>query len=1071
MPKSAQYSLDWSPEQEGYLLTEAETGTSFLLDEAGEAWLVWLEEHRSFAFHGRSGQLNLLKEQRRNGEGYWYAYQRQASRMVKRYLGRSNQVRVERLEEIATQLAERPQSVPTSSDTLQTSKKSIASRTSRTRKRKQDLPLSTSLVPVLREGKPVFEQTTPMPAHYFEPLLMPKLELPRSNSTLLPRPHLWEFLDKCQEYKLTLLSGPAGYGKTTLVGQWIAARKEQVDFLDVACLTLDEDDNDPIRFWRYVIAACQAFHERFGREALELLFAHRLPPFKPLETMLVALLNELSHLNRPALLVLDDVQVIDSPQVIASLTFFLEHLPSSFHLMLLTRGDPPFSLVRLHARNEVLDLYPPALRFTLEETRAFFARELAFPLSQKVLRAIDERLDGWLAGLRLFTGEIDEFSSEEDIEPVLASFTGSHWSVREYFLSEVVHTLPADQRMFLFQTCHLPRLQASLCQAITGREDCDRMLTALNTGDRFLIRLDRKGEWARYHTLFARSMQEEARKHLGDEQIRQLTYRASIWYEEHNFLDDAIETALEAEAFSRAASLIERFILAREQNNVLRIPELYNMQRWFGRLPQEELESLPLLCLHYAMVRLFRLWESPRIPEGDPYIQHLLQIAEAHWRDTNNTARLAFVFAFRALLARQEGKLLQAITWARQSLVWLPSEERVWRNIGLTVVGHGELLEGNLDQALSLFHEALALSNQQGNMTYARATRGMLAGVNMEYGEMNHALEQLHQLQTEARAQEDYDDIAHSQLGLARIAYQRNKLDEAEQYAREVMDIGEQLKQEEFLAYASIHLALIEQAQGQVSQARQRLTSWLARNPTPVSHLIFQLSREVQTTLASLQLMSGLRTPVEHWFADLAEGASKLPLLQQRREQLLSARLLLTRGDLVQATRMLEELFSWAIQTKHFALSHEARVLLVLACARQSRPEQARVYLCDLLAASLNEGYVRLFLDAGEELTLVMRDLLPSLQEKNLAARARYLLEAAGLSSNQPARSLLNEPLSSQERKVLRLLAAGRSNAEIAHELVVSVNTVRTQLQSIYRKLNVSNRVEASTMAGQLELL
>ncbi|GHO45897.1 LuxR C-terminal-related transcriptional regulator [Ktedonospora formicarum] len=1071
MPKSAQYSLDWSPEQESYLLTEAKTGISLLLDEAGEAWLVWLEEHRSFAFHGRSGQLNLLKELRRNGEGYWYAYQRQASGMVKRYLGRSHQVRVERLEEIAIQLAESAQPVLTSPDPLRNSTKSVASQTSQTRKRKQDLPSSTSVVPVLMESKPVFEQTTPMPAHYFDPLLVPKLEFPRSNSTLLPRPHLWEFLDKCQEYKLTLLSGPAGYGKTTLVGQWITARKEQTGFHDVAYLTLDEDDNDPIRFWRYVIAACQAFREHFGREALELLYAHRLPPFKPLETMLVTLLNELSHLDRPALLVLDDVQVIDSPQVIASLTFFLEHLPSSFHLMLLTRGEPPFSLVRFYARNEVLDLYPPALRFTLDETRAFFAQELSFPLSQKVLRQIDERLDGWLAGLRLLTREIDEFSSEEDMKPVLARFTGSHWSVREYFLSEVVHTLPADQRMFLFQTCHLPRLQASLCQAITGREDCDRMLTALHAGDRFLIRMDREGKWARYHTLFARSMQEEARKHLGDEQIRQLTYRASIWYEEHDFLDDAIDTTLDAEVFSRAASLIERFILAREQSNVLQIPELYSMQRWLGRLPQEELESLPILCLHYAMVRLFWLLESPRIPDGDPYIQHLLQIAEEHWRDTNNTTRLASVFAFRALLARQEGKLLQAITWARQSLVWLPPEERVWRNIGLTVVGHGELLEGNLDQARSLFHEALALSNQLGNVTYARATRGMLAGVNMEYGEMNHAFEQLSQLQAEAREQEDYDDIAHSQLGLAKIAYQRNKLDEAEYYAQEVMDFGEQLNQDEFLAYASIYLALIEQARGQAPQARQRLTSWLARNPTPVSHLMLQLSREIQTTLASLQLMSGLHTPVEHWFASLSKGASKLPLLQQRCEQLLSARWLLTQGDLVQATQMLEELECWAVQTKHFALSHEVRVLLVLACARQSRIEQARVYLCDLLAASLNEGYVRLFLDAGEELTLVIRDLLPSLREKNLAARARYLLEAAGLSSNHPARSLLNDPLSSQERKVLRLLAAGCTNAEIARELVVSVNTVRTQLQSIYRKLNVSNRVEASTIANQLELL
>jgi LuxR family transcriptional regulator, maltose regulon positive regulatory protein len=1037
MPKSAQYKVRLSPGS-GYLLTEPGNEASRSLSE--EDWRNWLEEHRAFAFHGRNGQINLLKEKRkRGGEGYWYAYRRYAGKMIKRYLGRSAQVSIERLEELSMLLADEGEAEQVSAPLAQSKQTSIA--------------------------------MNPIP---FEPLLVPKLQLPRAQRSLLLREHLLEMLDKGLERKLTLIAGPAGFGKTTLVGQWIEERGVQADFPRVASVTLDEGDNDPLRFWRYIITACQSFRMEVGDEALALLRAHRLPPFKPLDLMLTTLLNELSQLERPAVLILDDFHVISSPQVAEMLSFFLEHLPTSFHLIILIRGDPPFSIARLRARNEILDIYPPDLSFSLEETRVFLNQELSFTLSLQTLRQIYERLEGWPTGLRLLVRALSWTSREQGIEYVLAAFAGSRWNVQDYFLSEVLHTLPTEQQEFLLQTSILPRITVALCDAITGREDAARLIEALRGGDLFLIPLDGTGEWMRYLSLFAESMQQEARRRLGDEQLSQLAARASRWYEEHGLLAEAIETALDAADPLHAANLIGRFIESRRLGNIFAIPELYNLRRWLERLPEEELACRPDLCLHYAMTLLFLTMEGQRFLIGRERIYSLLQVAEQQWRDANNTAKLAEVFAFRALLDRQEGKLLSAVTWARQSLAWLPPEDRTWRNLSLTVVGIGELLGGTLSTARATLLEALSFSELQGNTLYARATRGMLSGVSIEQGELRYACEQLRQIQAEARVQEDRDDIAHTQLGLAQIMYQWNDLQAAEQAAHETLEIGEAMQVEEFLFRATLRLALIEHARGQSIQAQQRLISWLARGQVPTSPFSYQLTREVQATLARIQLAGGNLVAVERWFASIERSGETLPLLQQRREQVLQARLLLAQGEIAVAIEKLEDLYASAAQTGHISFMLEVQVVLALAYARQGAHAKAREQLHDVLLAAHAEGYLRLFLDEGEELFDRLRGLLPHLRENMLHAYARHILSAFTQHGTTPPRAIseapLLEPLSQQERKVLRLLAAGNSNAAIASELVVSVNTIRTQVQSIYRKLNVGNRVEASAIANQLDL-
>ncbi|HZS76457.1 MAG TPA: LuxR C-terminal-related transcriptional regulator [Ktedonobacteraceae bacterium] len=1052
MPKSAQYVISWFPEQRAYLVNEQGNGAAIAVPE-GESWRQWLGEHRSFAFHGRNGQINVLKEKRsRGGDDYWYAYQRHGKQMLKRYAGRSAQLSMERLEEIAALLA--------MGEDEATRENTQAERTA-------------SII---------------NPAQ-FEPLLVTKLQLPRMQKSLLRREHLWQALDKGLDYRLTVISGPAGYGKTTAVAQWITERSSHPDFPRVAYIALDEGDNDPIRFWRYVIAACQKFQAGFGKEALDLLLASRLPPFealdlllasrippfKPLDMMITVMLNELSQLEQPCVLILDDFHVIDAQQIRETLSFFLEHLPISLHLLLLVRGESALSLTRMRARNQLLDIYPPYLGFSLEETGAFFKQELPFTLSTKLLREIYERLEGWPTGIRLLASRLQTAESEQEVEHMLASFTGSHWSLQDYFFQEVVRTLPQELQAFLLQTSVLPRLTAALCDVVLEREDSAKMLEALHNSDLFIIPLDATGEWGRYQTLFSEAMQQEARKRLGEERLRKIAEAASQWYEQHNYPVEAIETALNASAFRRAANLIQQYVESKQQSSTPTIPELYDLKWWLERLPEEELERKPDLCVQYAMILLFTLMENPRLTQPKERIYQLLQVAEQKWRDANNTAKLAEVFSFRSMLARQEGKMLQAVTWAKESLAWLPPENRIWRTIALTVVGFGETRDGNLKLARKYLLEALILSEQQGNRLYARASRGMLSWVSSEQGELHSAAEQFRQLQAEARMQEDYDDVARTQLGLAQIHYQWNQLEEAKEATQEALAIGERMGMEDFLALGTAKLALIEHAESQTAQARQRLLTWLAGRTMPQTPHSYHLYREVQATLARLYLATGDLLSVERWFESIEQREETLPRTQRQHEQLLKARFLLAQQETEEAIEQLEQLSAATQATGHSGLQREAQAILVLAYFQQGRRERWKQQLLELLATTRSENYLRLYLDLGEEMAERLRELLPCISDKTLLSYARRILAAfdkgTGASDAKAGEAVLLEPLSAQEQKVLRLLAAGNSNAEIARELVVSVNTIRTQVQSIYRKLNVNNRVEASEAARKLGLV
>jgi LuxR family transcriptional regulator, maltose regulon positive regulatory protein len=903
-------------------------------------------------------------------------------------------------------------------------------------------------------------------------LLSTKLALPRQRPSLVPREPLLTRLDEGLEHKLVLLSAPAGFGKTTLVSEWIATRSERQDSPPVAWVSLDAGDNDPVRFWRYLITACQAFDAALGGTALALL---RTSGRLSWESVLTTFINELAQLESRGVLVLEDYHVITSLQIHEAVTYLFDHLPASLRLVILTRSDPPLPLARLRAHDDLYELHAADLRFSLEETQTFLRQALPFPLDASAIARLEARTEGWVAGLRLLALALQERKDPQDLEYVLMTFTGGHRHILEYLVADVLSSQPELLQEFLLQTAFLNRLTGSLCDAVTGRNDSELMLEQLEHANLFLIPLDDEGKWYRYHSLFAEAMQHEARRRLGEDSLRSLYDKASRWYEEHGLLAEAVEVALSARDFDRATRLIERIVGPQSITN-----ELHTLMRWLEQLPQEVLQSHPVLSMAYAIALLFTLDRSN--PATRAYVLAPLEVAERYWQAEGNRPKLGEVLAFRSLDALWQGDLPQALAAARQTLELLPEQEMFWRGTSILTAAMGDALAGKPEAARQATLEARTLFEDVGNPYGARAATYILGEVNSLQGEL-HAAARFYR-QEIAGAAEDPLDMANALIGLAALSYEWNELQTAEQEVSQALDIGKRHADELGKYHAelsikvpgSLVLARVLHARGDTVQAQrllQELVVLTQERRWPYLH------REVLAEQARLQLSGADVAAAQRWSATITQLGEDFRLLQQEREALINARLLIAQGEAEAALRLLDHWQADAHAWRRERSELEILVLMALAHFKYKHLPQARQILREALALAQAERYQRLFLDEGEKLATLLRAVLLDVREEPLITYVRSLLlafvhsqsEQNASPPSQTSSALLIEPLSPQEQRVLRLLAAGRSNPEIAQELVVSVNTVKTQVQSIYRKLNVKSRWEARDAASHLKLL
>lgn len=1042
MAKKVPATLFWSGENRQYIWQkEGNTEKRERLSAEVHVFRL-LDEDTSFSFHGQQGHLTLLKETRvRGGDGYWYAYRRQGKRVVKKYAGRPADLTIARLEDLA--LAMQAQVIQ--------------------REPAQPSHLSPSQHP----------QPAPSTLLQQTPLLLPKLHPPRPTASLLSRERLLARLDGGISRKLTLVLAPAGFGKTTLVSEWIAAR----DTCDgssppVAWIALDEGDNDPIRFWHYFLVACQTFQPHLGESILLQLGAAGQSPFlhPSLETILTGLLNDLACMPGCGILVLEDYHVIQRSDIHQAMSFFLEHQPTNVHLILMTRSEPPLPLAQLRAHDELVELGASHLRFTPEETRTFVRQTLPFLFEETLLDLLQRRTEGWITGLRLLTLALQGYESfsAREMEQRLAQISGSQRPILDYLVAEVLASQAEPLQIFLLQTIGLVRLTGSLCDTVTGRDDSAFLLEQIERANLFLLPLDESGTWYRYHALFAEAMQHEARRRLGEARLLATQSRASRWYEQHDLLSDAVEAALRACELQRAAALMTSIV---ESQPLLHHQELHTFLRWLRQFPEEILRESPTLSATYAMALLFTTQQ--RTFALKPQFEKYLQMAEHRLRALGDLPRLGEVLTLHALLSGHVNDHATAIRCAREALKMLPDEERFWRSIALDMLGMAALVAGRMTEARQLMHESWKLNPVPFEKSDARRSGSLIQQGYLALG-VGH-LEQAALLLSQVLdlAGDNLTDRGMALLGLATLSYEWNRLSEAEQYIRQAYALHAEVRNEWLWLQSATLLARVLYARGEHTQAQEVLQHLSPALAHPRS------SREIELWLAHFALASGDLVTAQRWFAGQQTIAlDELPLdIMHEQEQLLAARLLIAQGEEGKVHQALDILAGFRAEAQSQArLRSEVEVLLLRTRAYEHlrRKQEAKEVLKEALTLAQTARYQRLFLDEGAEMAALLKGMVSEVRAPLQVAYLRTLLRGfytVPPSSTPATDDDVLEQLSPQERRVLGLLVAGRTNPEIARELVVSLNTVKTQVKSIYRKLDIGSRHEASEMVRRLGLL
>lgn len=899
-----------------------------------------------------------------------------------------------------------------------------------------------------------------------EKLLQTKLAPPRLPRPLVEREHLFDRLDELFTKKLALVVAPTGFGKTTLVTSWLAARG-----IPAAWVTLDAQDNDPVRFWRYCIAALRRLDASLGKGTLSGLQAAQ-PVSLP--ASLAPLINELSEMQGPHLLVLEDFHTISSAEVQATLVFFIQNLPPALHMALISRGEPELPLGILRARGEMVELDAASLRFSESEAGEFLRANFPTELPTRAIQQLTERTEGWAAGLRLAAHSWQHLRETADLEEFAQTFSGGHRHIADYLLQEVFAGLAEAQQEFLLYTCLLGRLTPGLCAAVLpgqrDEQDAAALLDQLERENLFLVRLQEPGgpAWYRYHTLFAGSIRTLAIRRLGEAGIRAIYARASEWLEANCLSEEAIETALQAEIYPRALELIANYV------EIHGLAEVYTLRRWLEQIPEEQISQAPEICFLYAQVLLYT---SDRFAAATAArLEPLLQAAEAAWEPAD-PARAGRVHAFRGQIALWQGDFAKAFACAAQALREMPESEVMYRGTSLLISSFEALHTGRVLDAQDKALEARALLGAALNIHGVLAALHLLSEAFYWQGEIERSAQLHRQVLNEAvetAGESMLDDQGYAALGLADVAYERNELAEAESWGTRAVELAAQRGNTMLELQASLRLADVRAAQGELRAARELLQALAPRIQNPA------WLREIRLAEAWLALRANEREPLEEWAAasNLAEPAvqveNALPM-QQEREAFMLARVQIQSGHPAAALRGLEGRQQEAARMGRVRSQVQALCLAALAQEASGDAGQALRLMVRALRIGQEKDLCRIFLDEGPRLAALIQALQPKLAERGLRLYAASLLQAfapePSLETPAGESGVLIEPLSQQELRVLRLLAAGLSNTEIAGELFVSRNTVKTQVQSIYRKLDVHDRHEARLAARALRLI
>ena len=893
------------------------------------------------------------------------------------------------------------------------------------------------------------------------PLLTTKLYIPPVRPELISRSRLIERLNEGLHRKLTLVSAPAGFGKTTLLSEWVRDCGRPV-----AWVSLDESDNDLTRYMTYFVAALQTIEVDIGQG---LLSAFQAPKPPPIESVLTGLLNEIAAVPEQFALVLDDYHVIEAQPIHDALTFLLDHLPPQMHLVIATRVDPPLPIARLRGRGQLTELRTTDLRFTLDEVAEFLNQVMGLELSVEDVTALASRTEGWIAGLQMAAVSMQ---GREDIAGFVRAFTGSSRYILDYLVEEVLQRQTDSVQAFLLQTAILDRLTGPLCDALTGQDDGQATLDRMERSNLFIVPLGEERRWYRYHHLFAELLLQRLHEAYPD-QVPILHRRASEWYEQNGLAAAAIDHALSAGDLERAAYLIEQ-----AAEPTLMRSEFATFLSWVEALSDDVIRTRPLLCIYHAWALVL---------SGHPLDAAESRLQDAIEADMENSVA-GEVAAFRAWTAALRGDTRHSTELSQRALELLPAESLFLRSIVAGSLGLVYMWSGDIVAAFQAFEEAARIGQKAGNLMVAAIALRRLAQLRVMQGRLSEAkafCEQALGLTVDGRGRR----LPIAGLVLIVLGELLREWNDLEAAARHLIEGIELIKQwGEIGAFDGyVALARVKQAQGDVDGANEEIQKAqqlaIQFDASEVDD-VFVALHQARLWVAQGNLKAAIRWTEERGLilnrvgevegldrdVESEEGSRYSPLVHTL-EYITLARLCIARDRPGEALEVLASLLQTAEAAGWMGYVIEILALQALALQGQGDILPAVTALERALSLAEPEGYVRIFVDEGEPMAELLRHaasrgIAPTYVAKLLAA-----FEVEGLAVSPSNLQPLIEPLSERELEVLQFLTTHLSSTEIADELVISVNTVRSHIKSIYSKLNVHSRMDAVQRAKELELL
>jgi len=906
-------------------------------------------------------------------------------------------------------------------------------------------------------------------------MLATKLYIPQPRPKAVLRTRLVERLDEGLHHnrKLTLIAAPAGFGKTSLLSTWVATCDRKA-----AWLSLDQADSDPTRFLTYLVMALQKIAPTIGEGVLGALQSPQPPPT---ETILTVVLNEIAAIQDNFLLVLDDYHLIDAKPIDTALSFLLEHLPPQVHLVIATREDPQLPLARLRARDQLTELRASDLRFTPAEVITFLKQVMGLDLSVEDVTVLEARTEGWIAGLQLAALSMQR---HKDVPGFIRAFAGDHRYIVDYLVEEVLKRQPEVVRRFLLQTAILDRLNGPLCDAVTGQEEGSARLEALERGNFFVVPLDDKRHWYRYHHLFAEVLFTHLRTEQPD-QVATLHRRASKWYEHNGLVPEAIRHALAAGDFERAADLIERAIPAMRRSR-----QGATLLGWLKTLPDELFHFRPVLSVHYAGALLDGgklVGVEARLRDAERWLDAKADMAEMVVVDEEEFRRLPGSIAiFRAASALALGDVPGTVRYARRALDLLPEEAHIGHGAAAGLLGLAYWTSGELEAAHRSYADCTMRLQKAGHISDAISTTITLGDIRIEQGRLHEAMityEQAMQLATE-QGEPVLRGTADLYLGMSELQREHNELNAATQHLLRSKELGERTGFPPNRYRWCVAMARIKEAQGDLEDALELLHE----AERVYVREFFPNVRPVTAFKARVWVRLGRVGEALGWVR--AQGLSVHDDLSYLREfeHLTLVRVLLARyksnreradRSIDEAMGLLERLLKAAQEGVRAGSAIEILLLQALAHQTQGDTIAALIPLELALTLAEPEGYVRMFVDEGPSMAQLLREaaarrIIPDYTSKLLAAfEAEQATSKVELPLPIPISSALQpliEPLSQRELEVLRLFKTELSGPEIAVELMIALSTLRTHTKSIYSKLNVDNRRAALKRAAELDL-